>query len=206
MGLYLLSDTHFGHTNIIEYCDRPFDSVREMNGYILSNWNEQVSYSDTVLFGGDLVYGRTDTHVEEVAEKTAGRLIVLEGNHDDINPTTVDFPVLRSYYFSYEYEGVEREFYYTHWPPTDRLDTDSKREPPKWATPPEWFDGWYIHGHIHNNDIDNYPFVNPREQYVNVGVELLEYTPIEIEQLIEILSLGERFEMIGDVPDSVYPF
>lgn len=33
MGLYLLSDTHFGHERIIEFCDRPFESVREMNEF-----------------------------------------------------------------------------------------------------------------------------------------------------------------------------
>lgn len=206
MGLYVISDTHFGHENIIEFCDRPFDSVKEMNGYILNNWNEEVSYSDTVLFGGDLVHGSDSTHVEEVAEKTAGQLVLLEGNHDDIDASTVDFPILRSYYFSYEYKGKEWEFYYTHWPRNDRLNTESKREPPKWTESPEWFDGWYLHGHIHNNDLENYPFVNPEEQFVNVGVELLEYTPIEIEQLIEILALRERFETVSDVPDSVYPF
>lgn len=205
MGLYLLSDTHFGHGNIIEYCDRPFDSVKEMNGYILNNWNERVSYSDTVLFGGDLVHGNSTT-VETIVEQISGQLVLLEGNHDDISASDVNFPVLRSYYFSYEYDGKEWEFYYTHWPLNDRLERDSDREPPKWAEPPDWFDGWYLHGHIHNNDVENYPFVNPAEQYVNLGVELLGYTPIEIEELIEVLALGERFETIQDVPSEKVSF
>lgn len=28
---YLISDLSLDHTNIIEYCDRPFSSVEEMN-------------------------------------------------------------------------------------------------------------------------------------------------------------------------------
>lgn len=204
MGLYLLSDTHFGHERIIEFCDRPFDSVREMNGLLLNNWNERVSYRDTVLFGGDLVQGDSSIDVSDLAKELDGQLVFIEGNHDSITSDAVDFPVVRSYYFSYEYAGREWEFYYTHWPVDERLAHESEREAPKWAVPPEWFDGWCLHGHIHNNDVDNYPFVNPEEQFVNVGVELVGYTPIEIEELIDVLLLGERFETVADVPDSVY--
>lgn len=28
---YLISDLHLDHANVIDYCDRPFDSVEEMN-------------------------------------------------------------------------------------------------------------------------------------------------------------------------------
>lgn len=203
MGLYLISDTHFGHERVIEFCDRPFDSVREMNGLLFNNWNENVSYGDTVLFGGDLVMGDSGVTISDVATELNGQFVFLEGNHDDIDSSSVEFPVFRSYYFSYEYAGREWEFYYTHWPVDDRLEHSSERDAPKWSSPPDWFDGWYIHGHIHNNDIENYPFVNPDKKFVNVGAEVIGYTPIEIETLIEILMLDEWFETIDDVPSDV---
>ena len=28
---YLIADFHLDHANIIDYCDRPYDSVEEMN-------------------------------------------------------------------------------------------------------------------------------------------------------------------------------
>lgn len=40
--VYFTSDTHFNHTNIISFCQRPFKNVDEMNERIIANWNEVV--------------------------------------------------------------------------------------------------------------------------------------------------------------------
>jgi len=205
MSLFLLSDTHFDHGNIIKYCDRPFSSASEMDSLMISNWNERVSYDDTVLFGGDIAMARGKIAIE-YAQKLNGSLVLLDGNHDDIDEAEAPFPILKSYYFTYEFEGTEYEFYYTHWPLMSRSKREDDRDAPKWSKPPEWFDGWYLHGHVHNNDVGNYPFVNPNEKMVNLGVELLEFTPIEIEELIRILDAGGRYDTVSDVPEDVYPF
>lgn len=205
MSLYLISDTHFDHGNIIEYCDRPFESASEMDSQLIDNWNQRVAYDDTVLFGGDIAMARSDIAIE-YAQKVNGQLVMLNGNHDDINEADAPFPIFQSYYFDYSYNGTNYEFYYTHWPPTERSEREDDREAPPWATPPDWFDGWVLHGHIHNNDVKNFPFVNPTEQFVNVSAELLEYTPITIEELLQIIERGERYETISDVPSDVYPF
>ena len=46
--VFLTSDTHFDHENIIKYCSRPFNSKDEMNKAMISNWNSVVGDSDTV--------------------------------------------------------------------------------------------------------------------------------------------------------------
>jgi len=205
MSLYLLSDTHFDHENIIEYCNRPFNSAEEMDSKIIDNWNQRVEYNDTVLFGGDVAMARSEVAIDYI-EKLQGQFLMLDGNHDDINPSEAPFPILKSYYFDYSYNNSHYDFYYTHWPHRNDSNRDDDRSAPHWATPPEWFDGWVIHGHVHNNDIDNYPFVNPTDKFINVGVELLEYTPIKLEELLEIIVKNERYETISDVPSDVYPF
>ena len=40
--VFFTSDTHFNHTNIIRYCDRPFKSTDEMNEKLIDNWDSAV--------------------------------------------------------------------------------------------------------------------------------------------------------------------
>ena len=48
--IFLISDLHLDHYNIIKYCNRPFSSVREMNYLIVNNWNTTVKDNDIVYF------------------------------------------------------------------------------------------------------------------------------------------------------------
>ena len=37
-----------GHKNIIEYCNRPFANIEDMNKQLIERWNETVDWDDTV--------------------------------------------------------------------------------------------------------------------------------------------------------------
>ena len=43
---YFISDIHFGHKNVIRFCDRPFKTVHEMNSKIVEKWNKKVTDAD----------------------------------------------------------------------------------------------------------------------------------------------------------------
>lgn len=46
---------------------------------------------------------------------------------------------------------------------------------------------WIIHGDKHNNNLENFPLINPERKTVNVCVELIRYTPINLDKIIELL-------------------
>lgn len=81
MATWFTSDTHFGHSRIIELCNRPFNSVIEMNERLVRNWNELVGPEDTVYHLGDVALGPIDQSLGYIS-RLMGRKILILGNHD----------------------------------------------------------------------------------------------------------------------------
>lgn len=77
--IWFSSDYHFGHENIIKYCDRPFENVEEMRKVIVKRHNEVVKKTDIVFCLGDISFN----HSLENLDKMNGSFILIKGNHDD---------------------------------------------------------------------------------------------------------------------------
>jgi calcineurin-like phosphoesterase family protein len=82
--VFLTSDQHFGHLNIIKYCNRPFKSVEEMNEAIITAHNKVVKPRDIVYHLGDFSMSFKD--VEPVLSRLSGTKILIMGNHDSCSP------------------------------------------------------------------------------------------------------------------------
>ena len=78
---YVIADMHFNHNNIIKYCNRPFENVQEMNEYIISKWNEDVSKNDIIYVLGDVGFGSTE-NLGNIINRLNGNKILILGNHD----------------------------------------------------------------------------------------------------------------------------
>lgn len=78
---WFTSDLHLGHANIIEYCDRPYHSVNEMNADLVNRWNQRVADGDVVYVIGDFAMGQLDESLKLV-EQMNGVKILIPGNHD----------------------------------------------------------------------------------------------------------------------------
>lgn len=79
--LFFTSDPHFGHERIIEYCNRPFVSVHDMNKKLTENWNAIVQPDDLIVIAGDFCLGGKQMW-EKYLSYLNGRKILVEGNHD----------------------------------------------------------------------------------------------------------------------------
>jgi calcineurin-like phosphoesterase family protein len=156
---WITSDTHFGHFNIIKYCNRPFRDTREMDEALIERWNASVKPEDTVYHGGDVYFG--SANAETILSRLNGRKYLILGNHD--NPRD---PLLHKFFRKIRLwvpmkdQGLLLSHVPVH---PDQL---------------EFYDsGINVHGHIHDRVLDD-----PR--YVNVSVEQTDYRPLHIEEVI----------------------
>ena len=79
--MFFISDTHFGHKNIIKYSNRPFGSVEEMNRALIENWNKVVGPKDEVWHLGDFAFMKYDDFKNVVRQLHGVKRLIL-GNHD----------------------------------------------------------------------------------------------------------------------------
>ena len=165
---YFISDPHFGHENILKMCQRPFESVEEMNEAMIDAWNQRVTGNDTVFILGDLFYRCPDP--EPILQRLKGKKRLIIGNHDSSWMDKVD---LSRYFVSVDpfleiTDGV-RAITLCHYP---LLTWKHKLRT------------YMVHGHIHNDTTsDFFPLLVARERVLNAGVEVNGYRPVTFEEL-----------------------
>ncbi len=82
MKLYI-SDPHFFHEKLNTQLDnRGFVTVREMNAFMIEQWNKKVQGGDQVIVLGDLFKSRDADEVNYVLNRLNGKICLIEGNHD----------------------------------------------------------------------------------------------------------------------------
>jgi len=183
-SIYLISDLHLDHSNIIHYCARPFlsSNVNEMNAVLVENWNHVVHDTNTVFFLGDLAFGRGARSAEYWLSKLNGKIQFIRGNHEYGVKNSQEYAILNH---------RDHLFLLIH---------DPKHLPVKW-------DGWVIHGHKHNDDVKNYPFINGEKKTINVSAELTNYRPVSLDYILSLdLDSIARMDTIDSDPQrKVYP-
>lgn len=75
-SIWFTSDSHLGHSNIINYTDRPFANVDEMDTAIINRWNDSVGPDEIVYHLGDFCLGNY-TQFCEYIEQLNGRIHIL---------------------------------------------------------------------------------------------------------------------------------
>lgn len=171
---FFTSDTHFGHANIIRFCNRPFRNVEEMNEILIENWNKVVSKGDTVFHLGDFAFGGSSVW-NSIIPRLNGHINLIIGNHDRKN--------LRQGYMSYfdmvvpqlQIEIEDNSIYLNHYPFL--------------CYGGSYRGVWQLFGHVHSGpqadglDISRLRVLLPT-QY-DVGVDNNNFTPISYREVKE---------------------
>lgn len=115
MRVFITSDSHFGHKNIIEYCNRPFADVDEMNAALIERWNSVVGKDDMVIHLGDVGLGSREK-IGAIVRQLNGRKMLIMGNHDHFREnqyremgfeTVSRFPILWNKFFLLSHAPLE---------------------------------------------------------------------------------------------------
>lgn len=76
------SDLHFGHENVINFDDRPFSTVDEMDTELIRRWNNKVNPGDLVYVLGDMIWKTKNDDAPGLIKSLNGQIILIKGNHD----------------------------------------------------------------------------------------------------------------------------
>jgi calcineurin-like phosphoesterase family protein len=171
--------THFGHDNILKFCDRPFKDVEEMNYKLIENWNKKVPADGLVFHLGDFAWGGYEFW-KNIRSQLNGDIILIKGNHDTKNMSSTAEQEL--FKFSAQQMLIEiegRKLYLNHYP---FLCYAGTYRDPKGLV-------YEAFGHIHSGpgkkgmDIPRMQYLFPT-QY-DVGVDNNNYEPISWNELNE---------------------
>ena len=80
--IYFTSDHHFGHTNIIKFSNRPFETVEEMNAVLIERWNEKINPEDEVYHLGDFGMTKDKELIGNILDQLNGTKYLIVGNHE----------------------------------------------------------------------------------------------------------------------------
>ena len=84
---FITSDEHYGHENIIKYCNRPYATAHEGIDFMIARHNSVVPRNKNVvtLHAGDMFWNSlTQKEAEDILYQLNGSHAFLYGNHDEL--------------------------------------------------------------------------------------------------------------------------
>lgn len=181
-NLYI-GDWHYGHSNIIRFDNRPFNSVDEMNRELIQRWNSVAQPDDTIHVVGDMFWTKASEAVP-VLKMLTGNKILVKGNHDRChdNEFKKQFGSIKEYM---EIKDGGRDVVLCHYPmPCFK----------------NHFYGWYhLYAHVHTSFEWNMMESVKREmtelygkpcKMYNVGAMMpyMDYTPRTLDEILKAVD------------------
>lgn len=197
---WVVSDSHFGHDNIVGFCHRPLDHEQVM----IAEWRKEVPDDAVVVHLGDLAYRGNARFKNLIApELTGAKKWIIYGNHD------------RQRYSFYKQCGFSPALPFAIHYPTDSVTMKLTGTPTPyrisfshypWSNEdegkPMHFNDIRLHGHIHNNGYTRDAYVPFLKNHINLSVEQTKYRPVNLKLLLDAYLFGEYPETTQEQLDS----
>ena len=167
--VFFMGDCHFGHKNIIKYCNRPFKDVDDMTEKLIKLWNNVVGNNDIVYVVGDFALCGKQKIIE-IGQRLNGRKRLILGNHDQASIAT--------------YREAGFEIVYNHPIVLDEFFVVS-HEPMVGFSPSMPFANIFAHVH------DNPAYTDCSSRSFCVSAERIAYKPIEFETIKGLMNAYE---------------
>jgi calcineurin-like phosphoesterase family protein len=163
------ADLHFGHSNVIRFCQRPFLSAEEMDATMIANWQSTVNEKDTVYILGD-VFFCSEKRANDIMKQLPGRKILIYGNHDKMIRKSVSLK--RHFAEIYDYHEI-------------RIDNQRAMlcHYPILSWNGSFSGSFMLHGHCHGK-------IEFSDKYrrLDVGVDVHGFKPVTWETICEKLQ------------------
>ncbi len=160
-----ISDTHFGHANIIPHCKRPYANVDEMDADMIAKWNGVIGKDDEVIHLGDFCLDPKE--VKRYLGLLNGRVTLILGNHDESLQKMLACG-FANVYQDFMFRVGNKKCFAMHRPKPLTGYNAGK---------------WILAGHTH----DKTPKVDKVNRIINLSVEHHNYTPVAETELIKLM-------------------
>lgn len=165
--IFFTADHHFSHQNsrgtgIIDYCKRPFKTIEEHDEVLIRNWNRTVGKHDQVWYLGDFMFGRDIEKISKRLKELNGTKFLIPGNHDREVKKAVGWSKI----FKSSHKLIMNQY---------RISLSHK-----FCFPTDC--DIYLYAHSHGNGVKS-----ENRNIIDVGVDNWNYSPISLQQILEIV-------------------
>lgn len=167
-AVYMTSDWHLGHRNILKYRKGDFTTREELEALLERNFNSIVTKRDLTYFLGDMCFDRESL---SIIKRLNGRKLLILGNHDN-HLTVRDYLEV----FDDVIGPIKKDgFWLSHLP----------------IHPQELYGKPNIHGHTHNQNVMYYAMGEDRidTDYYNVSVDVTDFKPVAFKTIQEFYKV-----------------
>lgn len=203
---WFTADLHFGHKNIIDFCNRPFHDEFYMNEEIIENFNKLIKPNDRLIIIGDGFFNLSTQEMTEILNRLNGHKILIRGNHDQKPHKMMDmgFDICveeavmiihneRIQLSHYPFAMPEWKYKYRKY--ANKIKRKLGVKYFTWAEKyherrPKNKGQFLLHGHTHSQ----YRCIG---RQIHVGVDAWNYKPVNIQEIANLISKIKEAEKKG---------